>query len=148
MRNQLRGVRLRYSDGMKRNTARLVAGMFGILLAVSAVPADLRSEPAEKKPDTATEKDKAPLKFPELVTGPCKRDADCDHSYTYVMDNGRCCNGTCSPKGLPLSTIENILAYCKKAGWEHKHCPTKKCVMPPPVRCIEGSCQLVKSARR
>jgi len=69
----------------------------------------------------------------------CKSAADCGYAYTYLID-GKCCDGTCSPKPASRSWLEAAQAQCKKLGWEEQQCPAKKCVPPPELECVSGRC--------
>jgi len=58
----------------------------------------------------------------------------------YEID-GKCCNGTCSPKATTKAWVEKVDAICAKAGHSDA-CPVKKCAAPPPVICTSGKCVL------
>jgi len=71
----------------------------------------------------------------------CTEDSDCGTFFSYLTDDGRCCGG-CTPQVASQSWIAEANMICSSKDKEG--CPMKKCLAPPPVQCVEGSCQAVQ----
>jgi len=106
--------------------------------ATSAAPAATSAAPVTSADSPAAPSAASPSDLPP-IDATCRAASDCGLAYTYLID-GKCCNGTCSPKPASGAWLELAEERCKKLGWEEQHCPTKKCVPPPELACVAGRC--------
>ncbi|MBL8915301.1 MAG: hypothetical protein JNM17_31650 [Archangium sp.] len=74
-----------------------------------------------------------------VLEGNCASDTDCAYSFTFIVD-GKCCNGTCAPSAASRADVNNVERACSVLGYAEQNCPMKKCVAPPPLKCVEGHC--------
>lgn len=73
----------------------------------------------------------------------CLRDAECVVHYARYVAEGACCQ-SCSQIAVATAWDARAEAQCAAMGAEG--CPLKKCVGPPPVACVSGTCELKPAA--